>query len=758
MFKKILIIVFLLWSGYGFSQISVSQTGTVTQWVQNMLLGPGISVSNVTYTGDAQAIGTFTTGNSATNLGFSSGIILSSGKATDAPGPNNTGGKSTNTSGGTDLNLAQLINTTTSNIKDAAVLQFDFIPVSDTVKFNYVFGSEEYDEFVGSSYNDVFGFFISGINPYGGNYSNVNIALIPGTTTPVSINNVNNGSLNSGPCNNCAYYNHNYGQWLQYDGKTVVLTAWIKVIPCFTYHIKLAVADVGDEVYDSGVFLEANSFMSNAVVIDQSTSNTIDTSAIEGCNDAIITFRIPHPISTNKIINYIALGTATNGTDYTNIGNQITIPAGQDSVNLIIHPILDGIAEPYETVLLVVNTSACTYDSVLIYIKDNSLTIPVLPNDTVLCDSMNLNIPVSTTGGYPPYSYLWSTGDTTSNIIVTPSVTTTYTVQASDLCNNDSTVAIVVKVSKPEFTINGDTICRGDNGQASVIPTGTLLYSWNTGGQNSIINVSPSATTQYQVRITDTLGCYIDTSTQVFVNPLPLVSISSDANICEGDTLPLWAAGGNDYQWNTGDNTAAILVNPSISQTYSVTVTNLNNCHKDTDVVVTVLTSPSAEILASKDTICKGSAATLTASGGDNYLWNTGETSNIIEVRPAESTLYSVVVSNTAPGIICTDTAVLNQGVKRCNRFFVPSAFTPNGDGLNDDFGVEGIFKNIDSYEILIFDRWGRVVFKSNDVFNRWNGTIEGQKPLMGVYTYVIRIQETYSEFYELTGTVQLLL
>ena len=114
-------------------QLVVSQSGTVAQWVQNILLGPGISVSNVTYTGDAQSIGTFTTGNTPTNLGFSSGIILSSGKATDAPGPNNTGSKSTNTSGGSDVNLAQLINTTTSNIHDAAILEFDFVPVSDTV-------------------------------------------------------------------------------------------------------------------------------------------------------------------------------------------------------------------------------------------------------------------------------------------------------------------------------------------------------------------------------------------------------------------------------------------------------------------------------------------------------------------------------------------------------------------------------------------------------------------------------------------------
>jgi len=493
-------------------------------------------------------------------------------------------------------------------------------------------------------------------------------------------------------------------------------------------------------------------------VINQSTSNTIDTSAIEGCNDAIITFRIPHPRTTNTIINYIAQGTATNGIDYTNVGNQITIPAGQDSVNLIIHPILDGIVEPYEIIRLIVGTSSCTYDTVLIYIKDNSLTIPTLPNDTVLCDTSSFIIHSTTTGGYPPYTYLWSTGDTTNQITSSPSVTTTYTLQTSDLCNNDSTVSIVVKVSKPNFNIFGDTICDGDYGQATIFPMGSLFYSWNTGDHTPTINVNPSLTTTYQVRITDTLGCFVDTTAEIIVNPLPLVFISSDTAICDGETLPLWALGGKIYLWNTGDTTTNILVNPSFTRTYSVTITNANDCHQNADVLVAVLPSPVATIQSTSDTICKGSPATLTAFGGNEFLWNTGATTTSIDIIPPKSTTYSVISSNTASGIICADTAYFNQGVKRCNRFYIPSAFSPNGDGINDDFGIEGIFKNIDHYEILIFDRWGKVVFKSNDVHKRWNGIIEGQNPILGVYTYMIRIQETYSKAYELRGTINLLL
>jgi len=738
-------------------QLVVSQSGTVAQWVQNILLGPGISVSNVTYTGDAQSIGTFTTGNTSTNLGFSSGIILSSGKATDAPGPNNTGSKSTNTTGGSDANLAQLINTTTSNIHDAAILEFDFVPVSDTVKFNYVFGSEEYDEFVGSSFNDVFGFFISGINPYGGTYSNVNIALIPGTSTPVSINNVNNGSSNTGPCNNCAYYNHNNGQSIQYDGLTVVLTAWIRVVPCFTYHIKIAVADVGDHVYDSGVFLQANSFMSNAIMVTKKTVNTIDTAAIEGCNDAIVTFKIPHPVSTNTIINFLAQGTAVNGTDYTNIGNQAVIPAGQDSVNITIHPVLDGIPEPVEYVKLIVNTSACTYDTIFIYIKDNSYIVPVLPPDTVLCGSDTITLTGTVSGGFPKYSYLWSTGDTTASITVAPSVTTVYTFKATDLCSNDSTVSVRISVSEPVFSITGDSICKGQTGKANVTHQGVLTYLWNTGATTSSISASPLVTTTYNVRITDTLGCYVDTSATIFLKPAVMIQASADTVICNSNPVNLWAKGGVSYKWSNGKNTSSITVRPSNNASYTVTVTNAGNCWEDTVITVGVVKSPDARIVSSSDTVCRGSQAVLTASGGDSYLWSTGEISEIITVSPAQTTVYSVVASNSAQGLTCYDTAVFSQGVKRCNRFYTPTAFTPDGDGLNDDFGVEGVFKNLDSFEFIVFDRWGRVVFRSTDPLKRWDGRVNGQDPLPGVYSYIAKIHETFSEPYVLSGTVTLI-
>ena len=151
------------------AQLTVSNTLTAAQLVDSILVGNGVSASNITYSGSTLSIGKFSNGNS-TNIGLDEGVIISTGSVFNAIGPNSVQNKTTNTLGGSDAQLAALVPGFT--IFDAAVLEFDFTPISDTLKLEYVFASEEYPEWVGSSYNDVFGFFVSGPNPSGGNYSN----------------------------------------------------------------------------------------------------------------------------------------------------------------------------------------------------------------------------------------------------------------------------------------------------------------------------------------------------------------------------------------------------------------------------------------------------------------------------------------------------------------------------------------------------------------------------------------------------------
>jgi hypothetical protein len=222
----------------------------------------GVTVSNVTYTGAGISLGNFTC-DSISVIGMQNGIILSSGRVMSAASPASSNA-STNTGGGSDPDLVQLAGQT---IHDAAVLEFDLIPDNNFLAFNFVFGSEEYHEYAGSPFNDVFGFFITGPNPAGPDYDQTNIALIPGTDTYISISTVNNGPSNNGPCINCEYLiNNSGGQYVVYDAFTTVIPVSVFVVPNQTYHLKIAIGDCYDRIYDSGIFLQSPSLKSYHVV------------------------------------------------------------------------------------------------------------------------------------------------------------------------------------------------------------------------------------------------------------------------------------------------------------------------------------------------------------------------------------------------------------------------------------------------------------------------------------------------------------
>lgn len=225
------------------------------------LVGTGVTISNVTYTGSPVAAGTFHTGSNI--IGFTDGIILSTGSARSVIGPNCSSGISTGSGYPGDTDLSNLIGQTATF--DAAILEFDFTPSDPTIRFQYVFSSDEYEEFV-FQFNDVFGFFVNGKN----------VALIPQTSTPVSINNVNNGSTGTSgipPVNPQFYVNNDFEVFAtppidtEMDGLTVVLTATTKVNPGVSNHIKLAIADAGDDAFDSNVFIKAGSLSSSVVLL-----------------------------------------------------------------------------------------------------------------------------------------------------------------------------------------------------------------------------------------------------------------------------------------------------------------------------------------------------------------------------------------------------------------------------------------------------------------------------------------------------------
>ena len=243
------------------AQISITPENNAVTLANQLVGGSGsVTISNATLTGHAEAAGTFTDG----EFGITQGILLTTGMATIAAGPNDDSNAGYNNFGLGDGDLTALAGFPTF---DACILEFDFVSLGTSVNFTYVFGSEEYNEYVCSSYNDVFAFFVDGPG-----YDNVNMALVPGTEQYVGINTINNGTIgiygNSDICDsthlgNSAYFVDNMtGTHLQYDGYTVPLGFSISVTPGETYHLKLAIADAADHVLDSGVFIEAYSLTS----------------------------------------------------------------------------------------------------------------------------------------------------------------------------------------------------------------------------------------------------------------------------------------------------------------------------------------------------------------------------------------------------------------------------------------------------------------------------------------------------------------
>lgn len=622
-----------------FAQLSVSTSQTAQQLVQNVLVGSGVTVSNVTYSGAAATIGHFTTGSSSTNLGMANGIIMATGLVDGSNLQHPIGSSASNfnswpTGTGSDPELAAIA---TSTVHDAAVLQFDFIPLSDTIKFRYVFASEEYPVFVNSTFNDVFGFFISGPNPAGGNYTNKNIALIPGTSSPVSINNINNGSGSppTGPCVNCSYYvNNYYGTTIVYNGFTTVLTAWCKVIPCLTYHLKLAIGDVGDATYDSAVFLEANSFSSNSISVATTYTTNLDTMAIEGCSDAIVRFNLQSPATSPYIINYTIGGTATNGTDYTTLPASVTIPTGQSSVSITIDPLFDGVAEGNESVTLTVQTSVCGNTQVYsVWIKDNTQFTAFADGDTTICGGQ-ASLTSTGLGGMQPYNYQWSSGaGTTSSVIVSPASTTNYIVTVTDGCSATATDAVLVTVGGGYANAGNDTsICFG--GAASLLASGGTGYHWSNGVNTANNPVSPAQTTSYYLTVSGTCDGF-DTVT-VFVNPLPNIIMSATPDtICSGGSSTLSASGGTNFFWAasptdpslTGQETAANpTVSPSQTTIYTVRISDNNTCSNTASITVYIKPNTTSTFTINPTLICVGQNATVlytgTAVSTATYAWD----------------------------------------------------------------------------------------------------------------------------------------
>ena len=290
-------------------------------------------------------------------------------------------------------------------------------------------------------------------------------------------------------------------------------------------------------------------------------------------------------------------------------------------------------------ILTITDALGC-FQSDTIVVTVLEIVMPIISNDTAICFGECTNLIII--GGD---SYLWSTGETNNTIEVCPVDTTTYDVVVTytNGCVVNDSVTVNVK-NNPLTTISNDTtVCMGDCIDLTI--SGGISYFWDTGETIQTINVCPIDTTEYYVTVINEYDCFTTDSVTVNVNSLPDLVTSTDTTICIGDCAVLRATGGDTYLWSTGASTANITVCPSETLTYYITATNLHDCSIIDSITVIVSEYPDAN--AGEDTtICRGDSATLTASGGSNFLWSTGEETQSIIVYPDDTKEYSVIVSN----------------------------------------------------------------------------------------------------------------
>ena len=665
---------FFLFSFISYSQITIDINppyDSPTYLIDNVLLGGGIVASNHSYQGDSIQIGYFDATN--TSLGISNGVVMGTGDISVLdPLFLGFGGVPSNLA--TDPDLLNVANSvppllpsphtnsfTVSSINDVAVLEFDFIPTSDSLSFQYVFGSEEYFAFENSQYNDVFGFFLSGpgiTGPYSSPSfhpnGSVNLAIVPGSNPPLPIT---ISSVNSVTPINAQYFVDNQGglDTIAYaDGYTTVLTAYAAVQCGEIYHIRLAIADGSDTGLSSFVWLQAGSFASPLLEIVDDLG--LDSTVLEiPCNSSVTL-------------------TANGGAGAT-------------------YEWYDGPGNIFST------NSAVTVGSGTYWVIATSFGCPVV-SDTITVNSQSAPIV-----------------DLGSNLTIE--------------CNS--------------LAVLNPTITGG---------SGSYSYLWNNNATDSIINVGGGS---YNVIVTDNItSCFGDASVEINELPPPNTNVSGGGSICDdGSTVQINFTYDGLLPWNLQfyNDSDTIIQNNIPTSIYSYTtnqqgtyqilnVTDQNNCISNIAGLVNVSLNEMPEAVINWDEFILYIGDTLYLELLDSYSsyqWYNQDNeiigNNSILAVVEEGEYYVFVVDQYGCSDFSSSTIV---NVVPRSELYVPNSFTPNSDMHNELFVIYG--KNIQSFSMKIFDRWGGILFESDNLQKHWDGYFQGRKVEQDKYLYQIEI------------------
>lgn len=493
--------------------------------IEEVCLGEGIQVLDIQYSGVPAAVGRFSGGDNI--IGLEEGFLMTTGFAATASGGAGSDLPSwweANIPNGSMASHPDLSGLANDEIFDVAVYTIRFIPTGDSIMFRYVFASDEYPTFVCSKFNDVFGFFLTGPDQ-DGNTTTINIAKVPGTDLPVSINSVNNGNPGEHPLSNLSFCDGENGSLDNaalfnathpnsapvYNGYTDVFVARAAVTPCQEYTMALVLADIGDALWDSGLFFEAKSFCSFAGGGHASEEVTI----VESCSPGLLEVALDNFPDDDFPLTYTITGTAEAGVDYVfpglSDGGQVEGPAGSWLLELQAED--DGLAEGIETIEIRLQGATCSEKTVTIRLVD-PLRIEGPPSALCTSGPVTLTV-VGDSAALADYPLIWNTGQEGASIQVVPQETTEYVLDYGGY-SYSCRVPFTVEVANPEVELNLE-LCSNDEG---VLVNGTRYDFFNPAGVEVLEGGSA-------------FGC----DSTVYINITPKASSYLQSGICAGQGM-----------------------------------------------------------------------------------------------------------------------------------------------------------------------------------------------------------------------------
>ena len=741
------------------SQISIDNTTySSAQLVDGVLIpaASGTTVSNIQFGGvlnssNRYQLGYFgTAGNTLTEMGISGGVVLSTGNTSDIPLAlgSDPGAAAQMSTGYTSCTAGEIRESGTcptndndvnvlvgaQNYYNASILEFDFVPVTSSVSFNYIFGSEEYRDNNGfinyqcSSYNDKFGFLISGPGITGGQgYNNDarNIALLA-NGSEVGINSVNQGEVGSSggapSASNCQNANP---AWLEnvstaeflgaidgtgLNGNTMILTAeQTGLTPGATYHIRLIISDANDGAYDSVVYLEEGSFTTESPCTPPNapTANTVQPD----CTIPTGTITITAP--TGGTIEYSIDGATYQSStvfsglipgDY-NVTAQDNITLCTSAITIVTvdpapTPPLEPATACYETATF--NTTSCVWDI--------TGTQPIEPAVVNCWDNFVFNTTTC----------VWdNTGTQAAEPATTCYETATFNT-TSCVWDITGTQPIEPSVACYEMATFNSTSCV-----------------WDVSGTQP---VEPSVEC-YESTMFNVTTCVWDiTGTQ---DSAPMASVTAQPNCTTPTgTITVTAPIGANVQYSLDGITfqSSTIFLGLTPDTYNIVSQDASIGCASISISITINNVPDAQqVDAGPDvTIQQNESTTLTAVGAGSIAWETSEFTNSIIVSPLMTTNYcvSLLDSNGCVSSDCVNVIVLED----CGELYIPTAFSPDGDENNDLYQIRINASCVQSMQMQIYDRWGELIIEMNDINETWDGTYKSEPLNNASFAYVLKI------------------